>query len=116
AFVRSFVVQQATGSPVSAVSLVYYEKFSPIASKLPFFPGQDNCLQQWNDQQLAVYDQPAQAVVHSWLGVDASTAKPSSVAVAFGWAAPATSHEIGRDAHEPLAPPVGPGDGFDQLA
>jgi glucoamylase len=116
AFVRSFVVQQAAGSPVSSVSLVYYEKFSPVASKLPFAPGQDNCLQQFNDQQQAVYDRRTQAIVHSWLGVDASTGKPSSVAVGFGWDAQTTSHEIGRDAHEPLAPQLGPADGFDQLA
>jgi len=115
AFVRSFVVQRAAWSPVSAVSLVYYEKFSPIASKVPYAPGQDNCLQQFDDQQLAAYNQGAQAIVHSWLGVDASTGKPASVAVAFGWDAPAASHEIGRDGSEPLAPPVGPADGYDQL-
>ncbi|MHB1486266.1 MAG: hypothetical protein ACYCS7_00035 [Acidimicrobiales bacterium] len=115
AFVRSFVVQRSTSSPVSAVSLAYYEKFSPIASKVRYAPGQDNCLQQFNDEQLAVYDPPAQAIVHSWIGVDASTGKPSRVAVAFGWDAPATSHEVGRDGYEPLAPPVGPADGYDEL-
>ena len=29
--------------------LVYYEKFSPDASKIPYAPGQDNFLQQLND-------------------------------------------------------------------
>lgn len=115
AFVRSFVVQRAASSPVSAVSLVYYEKFSPIASKISYAPGQDNCLQQLNDEQLAAYDPADQAIVHSWTGVDASTGKPSSVAVAFGWDTPAASHEVGRDRYEPLAPPVGPADGYGEL-
>ncbi|MHB8328171.1 MAG: hypothetical protein ACYDD6_00845 [Acidimicrobiales bacterium] len=73
---------------MGSVALACYEKFSPIASKVLFAPGEDNCLQQFDDQQLAVYDHKAQAVVHSWLGADASTGKPSSVAVAFGWDAP----------------------------
>jgi len=114
-FVRSFDIERATSSPVTAASLVYYEKFSPIASKVDYAPGQDNCLQQFDDQQVAAFDRQSQSVVHSWSGVDASTGKPSSVAVAFGFDTPVSMHEVGRDSHEPLAPPVGPADGFDQL-
>ncbi|MHB8449172.1 MAG: hypothetical protein ACYDAQ_01685 [Mycobacteriales bacterium] len=83
-FVRAFTVIRAAGSPVSRASLVYYEKFNPIASKLRYAAGQDNCLTQLNDEQIASYSVSQQAVVHSWVGVDASTGRPSSVALAFG--------------------------------
>ncbi|MHB8449173.1 MAG: hypothetical protein ACYDAQ_01690 [Mycobacteriales bacterium] len=33
----------------------------------------------------------------------------------MGWETPATAHEVGRDGYDPLAPPVGPADGYDQL-
>jgi hypothetical protein len=115
AYVRDFTVRRSSGSPVQSASLVYYEKFSPIASKLRYAAGQDNCLQQANDQQLAAYDTADQAIIHSWVGVDASTGQPSSVAVAFGFDSPATAHEVGRDAFDPAALPVGPADGYREL-
>jgi len=115
AFVRDFVVSRAPGSPVSAVDLVYYEKFSPIATKLRYAPGLDTCLQQLNDQQVADYDVATGAIVHSWSGIDATSGLPSSVAFAFGWDGPTTSHQVGRDGHDPLAPPAGPPDGYDQM-
>ena len=115
AFARNFVVTRDPQSPVTDASLVYYEKFDPIASKVRYAPGQDNCLNQLNDQQIAVYDGQSQAIVHSWSGVDASTGRPASVGVAFGWDTPVTGFEVGRDGFEPLAPPVGPVDGYNQL-
>jgi hypothetical protein len=114
-FVRDFVVSRTQGSPVSAVELVYYEKFSPIAAKLRYAPGLDNCLQQLNDQQVASYDSTSGAIVHSWNGIDPTSGLPSSVAFAFGWDSPTTSHQVARDGHDPLAPPVGPQDGYDQI-
>ena len=116
AFVRDYVVQRDPGSPVSDASLVYYEKFNPIASKLRYAPGQDNCLTQLNDGQLATWDPAAQAVVHSWVGADASTGQPASVSVSFGWDQPAGQHQVGRDGYDPMAPPVGPADGYQQLS
>ena len=114
-FVRDFVVTRAPQSPVTAVDLVYYERFDPIASKVRYAPGQDNCLNQLNDQQSAAYDATHQAVVHSWSGIDATSGLPSSVGLAFGFDRPATSHQVGRDGHDTAAPPVGAADGYDQL-
>ncbi|HEX4864159.1 MAG TPA: hypothetical protein VFV02_08810, partial [Acidimicrobiales bacterium] len=114
-FVRSFAVTREAGSPVTSAALVYYEKFSPVASKIPFAPGQDNCLQQLNDQQVARYNSGEQAIVHSWLGVDISTGKPSRVAIAFGWDTPVAEHQVGRDGSDPLAPPFGPADAYGEL-
>ena len=114
-FVRNFSVVRTPRSPVRMAELVYYEKFSPDASKIPYAPGQDNCLQQLNDGQLATYDPGAQAVVHSWTGVDASTGRPASVAVAFGWDTPVAGHEVGRDGYDPAAPPAGPADAYGEL-
>lgn len=113
--VRSFAVTRGASSPVTSASLVYYEKFSPVSSKISFAPGQDNCLQQLNDQQVARYTSGEQAIVHSWLGVDISTGKPSSIAIAFGWDTPAAAHQVGRDGSDPLAPPVGPADAYGEL-
>lgn len=115
AFVRNFAVTRDPGSPVTDASLVYYEKFDPIASKVRYAPGQDNCLNQLNDQQLARYDSQTQAIVHSWSGIDASTGRPSSVGIAFGWDTPASGFEVGRDGFDPLAPPIGPADAYNEL-
>ena len=114
-FVRSFAVNREATSPVTSASLVYYEKFSPVASKIPYAPGQDNCLQQLNDQQVARYNPGEQAIVHSWRGVDISSGKPSSIAIAFGWDTPAGAHQVGLDGSDPLAPPVGPADAYGEL-
>ena len=115
AFVRNFAVTFDPSSPVTDASLVYYEKFDPIASKLRYAPGQDNCLNQLNDQQIARYDSQSQAIVHSWSGIDPSTGRLSSVAIAFGWDAPAGAFEVGRDGFDPLAPPIGPADAYNEL-
>ena len=115
AYIREYTVERTTQSPVQSASLIYYEKFSPIASKLRYAAGQDNCLQQLNDQHLATYDPATQAITHSWAGVDASTGRPSSVALAFGFDGVAGGHEVGRDAFDPAAPPVGPPDAYTEL-
>lgn len=115
AYVRAYTVQRSSRSPVQSASLIYYEKFSPIASKLRYAAGQDNCLQQANDEQFASYDASNQAITHSWTGVNASTGLPSSVSVTFGFDTPASGHEIGRDAFDPAAPPVGPPDAYTEL-
>src|SRR5439155_24205165 len=53
------------------------------------------------------YDSNAGAVVHSASGVDESTGKQSSVAVAMGFAGRSSQHQVGGDAYDPAATPDG---------
>jgi hypothetical protein len=60
---RRVVVTRASGSPVTAASLVVYENLSPTLSKIPEIPLADWTLDPRNDFA-AVYDRTANAVIH----------------------------------------------------
>ena len=60
---RRVVVTRASGSPVTAASLVVYENLSPTLSKIPEIPLADWTLDPRNDF-VAVYDRTAGAVIH----------------------------------------------------
>src|SRR5438067_6539015 len=83
AFVRELWVNRAPGSPVASATLVYYENFNPVGTRIPYLPITDWCLTQDSDQH-AEYDGQAHAIVHSWRGTDQATGRPSSTAFAFG--------------------------------
>jgi hypothetical protein len=60
---RRVVVTRGAGSPVTAVSLVFYENLSPTLSRIPMIPFADWLLDAHNDF-VAVYDRAAGVVVH----------------------------------------------------
>jgi hypothetical protein len=126
AFVRQFTVQLAPGSPVvpRSVELVYYEHFDAIGSRFRYFPVEDSCFQQVDDSQTGAYVEPSpgggDAIVQSWSGIDAASDRPSAVAFSFGFDRPSSSHQVGEDGHDPLAPPLGAvdlslADGYDEM-
>jgi len=116
AYVRDYVVRRAAGSPVVSASLVYYEHFAAFGSRFRYFPVEDSCFQQFDDTQTAAYEASQRAIVQGWQGVDQANGKPSSVAFAFGFAgANPSSFEVGEDGSDPLAPPAGPADGYNEL-
>lgn len=127
AYVRQITVERASDSPVGPgdAELVYYEHFAAMATRFRYFPVEDSCFQQVDDTQTATYVQAGEAgsgdaVVQSWQGVDQASAQPSSVAFAFGFDRPSSSHQVGEDGHDPLAPPsatIDPttADGYDEM-
>jgi hypothetical protein len=115
AFVREYWVARSPDSPVTSASLVYFENFNPIASHIPFLPITDWCTSEISDQR-ASYDPAAHAIVNSWAGIDAATARPASIAVAFGFAGADSAHQVGEDGYEKAALPGGPPDPYDELS
>lgn len=104
--VRDVTVERLEGSPVTDAALVAYENFNLVVSKLPALPVQDWCLEGLNIDT-AAFDAANDAIVHSLSGIDVSTLSPTSVAVAMGFDGASTAHQVGGDAHEPLATPDG---------
>lgn len=118
--VRDVAVTVHEGSPVTAAALVAYENFNLVVTKRPAIPSRDWCEEGLN-VDAASYDPSADVIVHQLQGIDESTQRPSSVAVAMGFDGPSTAHQVGGDAHEPLAAPDGkvPGptqDAYDDVA
>lgn len=89
--------------PPSAV--VAFENFNLVVSKPPTLPGQDWCVEEQNVDR-AAWVPASDAIVHEKAGLD-SPGRPSSVAVAMGFAGRASGHQVGGDAHEPSATPDG---------
>ena len=75
-------VRRAPGSPVQAARLVAFENFNLVVSKHPGFPTQDWCQEEENVDQ-ATYVPALDAIVHTKSGVDESTHRSSSVALAL---------------------------------
>jgi hypothetical protein len=112
AFVREVWVTRSRRSPVRQASITHFANFNPVASHVPLLPIGDWCLP--GSDQHAAYDRSAHAVVNSWNGIDQATGKPASVAVAFGFDRPDTSHQVGQDGYDPAVGGVGGPDGYDQ--
>jgi hypothetical protein len=112
AFVRELWVTRARRSPVRQASVTYFANFNPVASHVPLLPIGDWCLP--GSDQHAAYDGSAHAVVNSWSGIDQATGKASSVAVAYGFDRPDSSHQVGQDGYDPAAGGSGGPDGYDQ--
>ena len=104
--VRDVVVQLLEGSRVMGAAVVAYENFNLVVSKRPAVPSRDWCEEGLN-VDVARYDEDADAIVHRLEGVDESTQAPSTVAVAMGFDGASHAHQVGGDAHEPLATPDG---------
>jgi GH15 family glucan-1,4-alpha-glucosidase len=111
--VREFWVSRSRRSPVLSASLVYFANFNPIATHIPFLPITDWCTTDLSDQH-AAYDGDAHAIVNWWSGIDAATGRPSSIAVAFGFAGRDAAHQVGGDAYDPSPDSQGPPDAYDQ--
>ncbi|MEA2399213.1 MAG: glucoamylase [Thermoleophilaceae bacterium] len=114
-FVRQLWVKRGRRSPVRGASLVYFENFNPVATRLQYLPIADWCLTQDSDQH-AAYDPRARAVVHSWQGTDKASGAATSVAFAFGWDRADAGHQVGGDGRDPATQPSQPPDGFDQAS
>ena len=117
---RDVTVTVLEGSSVTEAALVAYENFNLVVTKRPAIPSRDWCEEGINVDR-ADYDADADVIVHQLQGVDESTQQASSVAVAMGFDGPSSAHQVGGDAHEPLAAPDGrlPGptqDAYDDAA
>ncbi|MFL5895723.1 MAG: hypothetical protein ACJ76Z_11520 [Thermoleophilaceae bacterium] len=113
--VRLLHVRRTRGSPVRSVTAVYYENFNPVATRIQYFPISDWCVPTDSDQH-AEWSAEAGAAVSSWAGTDQATGRPTSVAFAFGFDAPAAEHQVGEDGFDPNAAPGGPPDPYDSAA
>ena len=91
------------GSPVQAARLVAFENFNLVVTKHPGFPTQDWCQEEENVDQ-AAYVPALDAIVHTKSGVDESTHRSSSVALALAFAGPSQAHQVGGDATEATSP------------
>ncbi len=117
ALVQHLSVTRAPGSSASDVELVAYGNWNPTATQVPYVPLADSgCSSGVNSAKVAAYDAGQQAVVASWSGADASTARPAGSAVAFGWAQGTSSWQVGGDSTDPLTPPTDPADPYSELS
>src|SRR3954452_16361566 len=112
AYVREIVVRRARRSPVRSATAVLYANFNPVATHTPLLPIADWCTP--GSDQHAQYDAAAHAVVASWSGTDDASGEARSVAVAFGFDARDSSHQVGQDAYDSAAGGSGGPDGYDQ--
>lgn len=117
---REVVTSVGPTSPVSDAALVVHENMNLVVTKIPGAPARDWCGEGLN-ADTASYDPDLDAIVHSLTGIDESTQRPSSVAVAIGFVEASDGHQVGGDAYEPLAAPDGkvPGptqDAYDDAA
>ncbi|MHB1712025.1 MAG: hypothetical protein ACYCV7_11580 [Acidimicrobiales bacterium] len=116
AFVRSFVVHRAPGSPVRRAWLVGYANVSPISSRIAYVPLQDSgCTTQANTTKVGQWRAGHRLATVTWRGIDLLTGKPSAATVALGWTGPTSAHQIGTDSQDKLAEPA-PADGYGQLS
>lgn len=103
---RVQVVWQGPPHERPEMRLVAYENCNLVVSKNPQYPTQDWCTEETN-QDLAQYQSGSDAIVHQKTGPDVSTGEQQSVAVAMGFRGESAGHQVGGDAYEPAAAPVG---------
>jgi hypothetical protein len=119
AFVRRVRVLRRGSSPVAAAKLLAFENLNLVVGKYPQYPVQDWCLEEDNHHRARYLDR-LDAIVHDRTGVDQSTGEQSSVAIAVGFDGGTVGHQVGGDAHDPLAEPTGRGgpaaDAFDDAS
>ena len=108
AFLRHVRVARRGSSPVEAAKLLAFENLNLVVGKYPQYPVQDWCLEETNDHRARYVDR-LDAVVHDRAGVDQSTGEQSAVAIAVGFDGDSEGHQVGGDAHDPLAEPAGRG-------
>jgi hypothetical protein len=111
-FVRELWVRRARRSPVRRASITYFSNFNPVANHIPLLPLADWCTP--GSDGAASYDPATHSVVTSWRGVDDATGATNSVAVAFGFDRPDSSHQVGQDAYDPDVAGSGGADGYDE--
>lgn len=97
--VRDVTVTRAPDSAATAVSLVAYENFNLVGSKLPDVPVRDWCLEFLNRDRAAYLAAP-DALTHLTRESDTSTGMTTTVATAIGFAGASTQHQVGGDAFE----------------
>jgi GH15 family glucan-1,4-alpha-glucosidase len=97
---------------VRGASVTYFANFNPVANHIPLLPIADWCTP--GSDQHAAYDGATHAVVSSWSGTDQATGRATSVAVAFGFGRPESSHQVGQDAYDQAPGGSGGPDGYDQ--
>lgn len=105
-FVRRVRVIRRGYSPVNKAKLIAFENLNLVVGKFSQYPVQDWCFEEDNHHR-ARYLSELDAIVHDKAGVDQSTGKQQSVAVAMGFDGDSTGHQVGGDAHDPLAEPTG---------
>jgi hypothetical protein len=106
AFVRRVRVVRWGGSPVEAAKLLAFENLNLVVGKFPQYPVEDWCFEETNDHRARYLDR-IDAIVHDRAGIDQSTGEHSAVAIAVGFDGQSEGHQVGGDAHDPLASPAG---------
>ena len=112
AFVREVWVRRAPGSPVRAAAVTAFANFNPVAKHTPLLPIDDWCTP--GSDQHAEYDAASHATVSTWSGTDDASGETRTVAVALGFDAPDSSHQVGQDGYDAAEDGTGGPDGFDQ--
>jgi len=102
ALVRRVVVTRTRGSDVRQARAFAFANFNPVFSKTRQSPTQDWCSEERNDSG-AAYDEASDAVVAQRSGIDESTGRPSSVALAMGFNEKSDQHQIGQDTYQAAA-------------
>lgn len=104
--VRDVTVERDRDSPVTGARLAAFENLNLVVSKKPKSPTRGWCEEEEN-QDLARYDPSADAIVHEKADTDTSTGEFRQVSVAMAIADGSDGHQVGGDAYEPTASPVG---------
>ncbi|HET7481652.1 MAG TPA: hypothetical protein VFK89_02200 [Actinomycetota bacterium] len=99
AFVRRVSVTRTSASLARHVRLISFVNFNPVYSKRSQSPYGDWCREENNDEG-ASYDDTAEAIVATRSGIDESTGRPSSVALAMGFNSAPSGFEVGLDTYE----------------
>jgi hypothetical protein len=103
ALVRSVTVEREPDSRVTDAWLVNFANPALVTSKRPRRPVDDWCCDA-DRIDTARYDDRSDAVVFAADGVDESTGTYTRVALGIGFAGASDGHQVGGDAHEPVAP------------
>ena len=99
ALVRRINVRRSAGSDARRVRVFSFANFNPVFSKSRQAPYQDWCSEERNDNG-AAFDEDADAVVAERAGIDESTGRASTVALAMGFTDRSSGHQIGQDSYE----------------
>lgn len=99
ALVRRVRVVRSGDSSARRVRVFTFANFNPVFSKSRQAPYQDWCTEERNDSG-AAYDEEPDAVVAARTGIDESTGRTSSVALAMGFTDESSGHQIGQDSYQ----------------
>ncbi len=96
---RSVLIRKTSASKVTRVRVLSFANFNPVFSKNRRSPTNDWCNEEDEDDG-AMYDEKADAIVHARSGTDSSTGQPSGAALVMGFDGRSQAHQVGPDTYE----------------